>query len=393
MKNIPTESSSDKTVLRLVLVLSAFCALGMAIVYGVTVAENAKKADSFFAKAQDACGRQFLDTCLLRVNQALALREKPEYLRLKFNVLSSQAKTHEGKETLEQLIRLEPNNAHYYYLRSGLAKTTGNPALALESIEKAIALQPDNGDYQIAKATLLVEQDRRDEAIPIYEKLVAAQPHYYYYWNQYALSYSVYGLWEQALEIRQRGLAMNPKDYLQVFGLARLYDEMGQAAEAAAMYRRSLELHPLENSIAARRFFEITGKRVPPELENAVTDTMKIETRGNLTYVMADINGEKGRFLLDTGASISIIFNNKAPRYRLIPLSQVMTAETANGFVQAPLVYGHLRLGKHDIENVRFAVLKDLSNKAVDGIIGMDVLGLFRFEIDRGQGLLTLRSQ
>jgi predicted aspartyl protease len=128
-------------------------------------------------------------------------------------------------------------------------------------------------------------------------------------------------------------------------------------------------------------------------LENATTDTLPIETRNRLTFVTADINGNKGRFLLDTGASISVVFKSKAPQYRLAPLDQVITAETANGFAQAPLAYGHLRLGRQDIDNARFAVLKDLSNASVDGIIGMDILGLFRFEIDRNQGLLTLRSQ
>jgi hypothetical protein len=55
-------------------------------------------------------------------------------------------------------------------------------------------------------------------------------------------------------------------------------------------------LHLLENSIAAKRIFEIAGKRVPPALENAISDSLPIEIENNLSYIAADINGVKGRF-------------------------------------------------------------------------------------------------
>jgi tetratricopeptide (TPR) repeat protein len=393
MKTLSTETSNDYSMFKITAGISLVVLLLMGLGWFWVAHENSKKADTYFAKAQDACEQNHLDICLNQVTQALQLQEKPEYYHLKFNVLFSQDKTYESKQTLEKLIQLEPQNAHYYFLMSNIAKTTSDSDLALKSIDKAIQLQSNNGDYQIAKATMLVEQDRRKEAIPIYEQLITKEPRYYHYWDQYALSYANYEEWEPALRIRLRGVQQNPKDYLQYFGLGQVYDSMNKKAEAVSAFRHSLELHPLEDSIAAGRIYALTGRRVPAALENAITDSLPLETHANLSYITADINGTKGRFLLDTGASFSVIFQSKAFRYQLTPLTQVITAETANGFTQAPLTYGSLRLGRQDIQSVRFAILKDLSNPAIDGIIGMDVLGLFRFEIDRNEGLLTLHSQ
>lgn len=393
MKTLSTETSSDRSIFKITagisLVVLAFMGLGWFWVRH----ENSKKADTYYAKAQDACEHDHLDSCLSQLTQALQLQEKPEYYRLKFNALFSQDKTYESRQVLEKLLQLEPNNAHYHYLMSRIAENAGEEKLSFQSLDKALQLQPNNGDYQIAKATMLVERDRRKEAIPIYEQLLTKEPRHYHYWDQYALSYSNYEQWKPALKIRLRGVQQNPKDFYQYFGLGQLYDSMGKKADAVSAYRHSLELHPLENSIAASRIYALTGTRVPATLENATTDSLPLETHGNLSYITADINGTKGRFLLDTGASLSVVFKSKAFRYQLTPLTQVISAETANGFTQAPLTYGSMRLGRQDIENVRFAILKDLSNPAVDGIIGMDVLGLFRFEIDRNEGLLTLHSQ
>lgn len=384
---------SQHLILKIVLSLLITVGLGIGGFMWFSTAGNEKKAEELYAKAKDACEHDMFDTCISRINEAIALKEKASYYELKFSALDSQDKPHESQQVVEKLLQLNPKNAHYYFLMHHYAELDGDTALALQNMDKAIQLQPDNGDYQITKATILVNQGRQPEALPIYKKLIAEQPQYYHFWDQYAMSYAINEQWAPALQIRLRGLKLNPNDFMQHFGLAELYDHMKRPTDAVKEYRRSLELHPLADSIAAKRIYELTGKRVPPSLENATSDSLPLEFHANLSYITADINGHQGRFLLDTGASTSIVFKSKISEYHLKPLAQVILAETANGFTQAPLAYGSMRLGRHDIENVRFAVLRDFSNPNLDGIIGMDVLGLFRFEIDRDHGHLTLLSQ
>lgn len=394
MKQIALEEDSgNKIIIRMILGLSAVLALGFGTFVWWGGQENHKKAQDLYAKAQDACQHNYVDTCLLQVGQALRLEENADFYRLKFNALYNQDKAHEAKLALEKLLVYEPNNAHYHYLMKVMQFSIGNTKEAFQSIDKALALQPDNNDYWVAKATMLFELGRQSEAIPIYEKLISKEPKYYHFWDQYALSYSNSEKYQEALSIRLKGLHKNPNDYLQHYGLGSLYDQMGRLNDAVMEYRRSLELHPMENSIAAQRIFQITKKRVPASLENVTSDTLSITSEHNVMFVTADINGVKGRFLLDTGASMAAIYKNKVSKYNVTPLPAALSFETANGVIQAPLAYGSVRLGRHDLDYVRFAVIKDSKNPNVDGIIGMNILNEFQFSIDQKAGYLTLRGK
>lgn len=56
-----------------------------------------------------------------------------------------------------------------------------------------------------------------------------------------------------------------------------------------------------------------------------------------------------------------------------------------------PFTLGDVQLGKHRINKVVFAIAPKPKKMKADGIIGMDFLKHYRFEIDRVARTLTLQ--
>ncbi|MBK8190642.1 MAG: aspartyl protease family protein [Vampirovibrionales bacterium] len=387
---VETANSNKTMVIILAIVTGVMALIGLGV-WWWSDAEATRAAEASYAKAQDACEQGQALTCLDHLNEALRRKEKVEYLELKYNALDHESRRSESLLTLNRLLAMTPDHPHYNFLKFEDEANYGDWETAMRYLEKAVSRAPNNGDYKIAKATQLVENNRRAEALPLYKELIKEDPHYYHYWDQYALSYQNFNQYDQALKIRLEGLKQNPKDDMQYFGLGCLYDAMKKYPEAVVAYRKSLQLDPMEDSIAAQRIYEITGKRVPPELENLTSQTLPITSQGNVVFVKADLNGVTGRFLIDTGASFCVAPANKAAKFKLKPTGQVMAFQTGNGMIQSPIAYGNLRLGKHDFENLRIALTPPMKDDHVDGVIGMDVLQQFQFEINREAGTLTLR--
>lgn len=354
--------------------------------------QNEQEADKWYIKAKDYCRSNDSAGCITAIDKALSRKEKPEYLKVKFNVLYSQSKLYESKALLEKLIALDPKNAHLYYLMSNLQYNDDDLKAATQSIEKAVQLEPRDVTYRISQAALYSHASDIDKARKVYEQLLQEDPNNFNAWDQYANAYANNNMENEALALRLKGVAQFPNDFRHHFGLASLYDNMDKEAEAVKEYRRSLEVHPLKNSIAATRIFEITGKHVPPTLENLKTDQIPFESKAKVMFIEASVNGVQGRFLLDTGASFSVIFKSKAAQFDIHPQKITLPMEAANGaIIQAPVAYGNLRIGRYDIQNSCFTVIPDLHDPNVDGIIGMNVMEGFQFEIDQSSHLITLK--
>ena len=100
--------------------------------------------------------------------------------------------------------------------------------------------------------------------------------------------------------------------------------------------------------------------------------------------------------MIDTGASITTLARESFERidqagfeYRGSRLFS-----TANGLTEGNVYrVESITLGKARIENLDIAVLDYKSSDGVDGLLGMNVLRNFRFEIDRDKKLLYLRPR
>ena len=115
---------------------------------------------------------------------------------------------------------------------------------------------------------------------------------------------------------------------------------------------------------------------------------------GNGFVVEAVLNErQRVRLLVDTGASLTIIRPGALGRVSVGPSDFIgqTILDTAGGRVGAAMYrIDSLRLGPEVIDNVRIGSVDIPGPGAIDGLLGMNVLGRFKFAIDHSRQVMVL---
>ncbi len=115
----------------------------------------------------------------------------------------------------------------------------------------------------------------------------------------------------------------------------------------------------------------------------------------SVVTVKAEINGVRGLFILDTGASYVTVKSAFADRAKIPQTETEISLMTANGMAKARLSKAEkVLLGKLEATNVPVAVQK-VDEKSygvgVDGLLGMSFLS--RFEVQMAGGLIEVQTR
>ncbi len=116
----------------------------------------------------------------------------------------------------------------------------------------------------------------------------------------------------------------------------------------------------------------------------------------NVVTVKVEINGVRGLFILDTGASYVAMRSSFAERAKIAQAeASEITLATANGKVKARLAKADkVALGKLEASNVPVAIQSTDENSygpGVDGLLGMSFLS--RFEVQMAAGAIEIRTR
>lgn len=114
---------------------------------------------------------------------------------------------------------------------------------------------------------------------------------------------------------------------------------------------------------------------------------------GNAIIVRALVNGVgTSEFILDTGASLTIIPSDQAQKLGINPESgDPIPLSGVGGTVMVPMVkIDSLGLGGAEVRDLNVAIHPGFRNR---GLLGMDFLSEFRLEINHAQNQLTLQHQ
>ncbi len=168
--------------------------------------------------------------------------------------------------------------------------------------------------------------------------------------------------------------------------LGRLLYGQGRYGEALANLEHALQLDPsltsdLRSMLATARQRAGTPART----------LAPVHTTGSIMFVDVRINGTPAQFILDTGASYTVISSGLARAIGVTDLSSgpQVSLRTANGVVTAPLVtLASVDLNGATVRNVQAAVLDSLGS--FDGLLGLSFLSHFNIEIDQAAGELVL---
>lgn len=127
-------------------------------------------------------------------------------------------------------------------------------------------------------------------------------------------------------------------------------------------------------------------------------DSIDLQKLGNQYAVNLENSRQNSvKLLIDTGASMTAISRDSFNTLNAVGDAveqERRVFRTASGLVQATVFsIPELILGSYQLENTQIAVIDFDSSQGVDGLLGMNILGQFRFQIDQDNSNLLLSKK
>lgn len=281
-----------------------------------------------------------------------------ERLRVAFLAWAREASPRSGEAALAAYLGRFARDPEALRLLSDLRLQQGRWEDAVDPLVEALLAGPDGEASQRLRVLLasyaqtLTRQGDFDRLIALYERLVTRLPH------------------DDEYRVR----------------LARWYALAERRDEARAVLDRVADVAGHRASIdAVEALLSGADRGVPVPVRTGPGDA-----------VVASVRAGAGSFplLLDTGATLTVLRPGALQRIPAAEdLRRTVRLQTAGGTVEAPVyrVRG-LRLGGVALPPLDVSVLELPGLGSVDGLLGMNALAGFDFELDRRAGTLWLRA-
>lgn len=135
----------------------------------------------------------------------------------------------------------------------------------------------------------------------------------------------------------------------------------------------------------------------PRPIEPAKSVSIPLESGGQVAVVLALLNGKTpASLIVDTGATYTVISYDTANELR-IALSEdtpVTRLQTANGVITAPVVeLESVDVGGMRLDRIKAAVHDVASGSTAVGLLGLNFLKHFKFDIDTSARKLVLERR
>jgi aspartyl protease family protein len=179
--------------------------------------------------------------------------------------------------------------------------------------------------------------------------------------------------------------------------LAEVYAGLNRFCEAAAPINMWVSLDPAsrDTSRSQKMISDYEAKGNCLSSREFQKESFPLRGPKNVVTVKATINGVRGLFILDTGASYVSVKSAFADRAKIPHADAEITLLTANGPAKARLTKADkIILGKLEAANVPVAVQtadEKTYGNGVDGLLGMSFLS--RFEVQMAAGAMEVRTR
>ena len=370
------------------------------LIFGITGAligysayqDNVKIHKNFIA-AQDAFRNGNLAGAekLLEVNNPPRDIAKDFYI-LKYNVQMNSNKLYQAEVTALKLLKLNPADAFFNYLVSLVYYNSGDKEKTELYLKNAVKYAPDNVDYKIYLANFYAGAGKDDEAIKLFEELKKLIPGYEIAWASIASIYENKGDFKNALKYRKEAAEKFSDSAYDLYMLASLYSKMGEKNLAAQYYAKTAALDINGNTDAKSKYFAITGKpyHTAPQFKS---ETIPFQNLNGLMLVNVYIDGIPAKFVIDTGATSTIVYANFIKNKKIPVKTSIFGISTSSNRTKTvmPLINLNLKLGTQEFRDLKTFIMP-AENKLFDGIIGNDILEKLDYYADRQRQVITIRS-
>ncbi|MEO6725029.1 MAG: aspartyl protease family protein [Blastocatellia bacterium] len=196
----------------------------------------------------------------------------------------------------------------------------------------------------------------------------------------------------------KRAIALDPSEPDYYVSFARACSRMEYYTEAADAYQRFLEVSPKTDAERRARikglidFYRYLGTTKITRPGGKEVVTIPFELINNRPFVKIMVNG-KGpfRFVVDTGASMSVLSDKTAALLGIKPVAKGGSARAIGGNGSFPILYGlidSISIGETKIDTVPiyirtvFSAEDSPETERSDGYLGLSVLSHFAVTID-----------
>lgn len=369
-----------------------FTAIGFGI-YQSANKEMAIKTDSYLIEAKDLFQRGHYEQAVKKLEFLPSKENLEDYYYTKMMALFRLRRFYEAEKNSIELLKINDKNPIYYYQISLIHYNNLNFDKSRDNLIKAVDLEPENISYKLSLARILTRTKQNNEALKYYKQVREQDPNFEVAWAEAASIYEEKKQYQKALKLREEAAEKFSNNLYDQIMLAKLYEKINKKQKAIALYKIAASMDKYERTDARRKLNKLTGKKNVYKFET-ITSKIPIKFKSNLAIINVKLNGIEGRFLIDTGASSSVIYKNLAQKYNLTTFQHVNgILEMADGQKEfAPLAYGDFQLGKIKMKNIRIFIMpaKKKSYFKFDGIIGMNLLNKLDFYIDKDQKCLIL---
>jgi len=168
--------------------------------------------------------------------------------------------------------------------------------------------------------------------------------------------------------------------------LARAYEKLGQFCDAVQPIESWVAINPARNDTSQTRAI-IADYTAKGHCKAAAGGQERFPRTGNQIRLQAMVNGVRGNFVLDTGASYVALTSSFAQKAKVeVEGDSVVHLNTANGMAEGKRGRAatiQLRsLSAKDVQVVVEADAKAAYGDSIDGLLGMSFLSRFSVSID-----------
>ena len=179
--------------------------------------------------------------------------------------------------------------------------------------------------------------------------------------------------------------------------MAKSYAALGRFCEAATPILTWMAFDPVnrDNSRTQKIVADYEERGNCASSKEVHKERYPLRGQRHVVIVKAEVNGVRGNFILDTGASYLSVKSDFAERAKIPQTSMTITLSTANGLAKGTLSKADkVRLGKLESSNVPTVVQRTDAKSygpGIDGLLGMSFLS--RFEVQMAGGFIEVRTR
>jgi clan AA aspartic protease (TIGR02281 family) len=237
---------------------------------------------------------------------------------------------------------------------------------------------------------LLLELSDYSGAVTVASDLINLEPLYDNGYYLRALAHDGSGLAEKALDDYVTTLELvGDKDRIfstPYFNMARLYEKLGRFCDAVLPIEAWVSLNPKHDTSQTRTIIAnyMTKGRCATGTRGSA-EAFTVPRLNNVVNLPVTINGIRGTFILDTGATFVSLKNGFAQKAGVeVDQESIVRLRTANGIVDG-------KRGRAQTIQLRSLVAKDVPivvqaggayGDGIDGLLGMSFLSRFNINID-----------